>query len=344
MKRIIIAFLALGGLVAGCSGDFLDRELVGETPVEIFETIWNDMDQHYGCFELRGVDWDSLYEVYRPSITQDMTDGQLWRVVTNMLDELNDQHVSIQEIQDNYSTRYFVSGMSKVYATVWFSKTHVLQYLNTPQPALHNDIVESSVIGQDIGYLYLGSMLGYDLDYMHNALERLTSQHSALILDLRANRGGVYSYVQELASWLSSSDDVLWGVQVRTGMAHDEFGPIAWVHNEKATKPYDGKIVILTNRATVSAGEWAVESVSLGHNNVTIIGDTTAGSLSALGMVRFLPNGWQYKYAIQRVTRADGSSYEGHGIPPDIYVTNNSTNYSRMVDSMMIRAVEFLKK
>ncbi len=341
MRTISISIVFLLYLLVGCRDVFMGDEPSAESRVDMFETLWSDFDQHYACFELRGCNWDSLYEVYRPQIDESMSEDELWAVIVEMLNQLDDQHISIQSIQNGYTTRYFVSGMEKVYQNVWFSENYLYQYLEDEVVCEHRDVFHSKIKGKNIGYLYVGAMTGYDIDILHRGLEAVT-QYENIILDLRINYGGTYAYVQAIASWLSNSDDVIWGVQVRNGPNYNDFGEKEWVRNKKAKNPYTGKIIVLTNRGTVSAGEWAVESLRI-SDNVTVIGDTTAGSLSTVSMARFLPNGWQYKYAVQRITRADGTSYEGVGLHPDIIIKNTSNTFANKTDSVMVMAIEYIE-
>ena len=45
---------------------------------EIFETVWSTFDQRYALFGARSVDWQALYDVYRPEVGADTTDEQLF--------------------------------------------------------------------------------------------------------------------------------------------------------------------------------------------------------------------------------------------------------------------------
>ena len=66
------------------------------SPVEIFETVWSTFDQRYALFGARSVDWQALYDVYRPEVTAETTDEQLFDILTAMLSHLNDNHVMLQ--------------------------------------------------------------------------------------------------------------------------------------------------------------------------------------------------------------------------------------------------------
>ena len=67
MKRITLILLLLVAL-PGCKKLFLGEDEPND-PVNNFELFWQDFDQHYGLFQARGWDWDSIYHVYQPQVT-----------------------------------------------------------------------------------------------------------------------------------------------------------------------------------------------------------------------------------------------------------------------------------
>lgn len=60
-----------------------------------FERLWRAMDRYYPYFELKGVDWDAVYGRYQPQVTQTTSDHEYWRLMAQMLAELNDGHTGI---------------------------------------------------------------------------------------------------------------------------------------------------------------------------------------------------------------------------------------------------------
>lgn len=103
------------------------------------------------------------------------------------------------------------------------------------------------------------------------------------------------------------------------------------------TKP----IVVLTSDFTASAAEVFLLMIK-DLPYMTIIGDTTAGDFSDVGMRRFLPNGWQYQYSIMMYLQADGHSLDGIGHIPDIFVRNSATDIQSGEDKVLERAITFL--
>ena len=65
-------------------------------PEKNFEHLWKTMDEEYGIFLPKRVDWDLLYNVYRPKVTPETTDEELFDVMSQMLGHLNDNHVRLR--------------------------------------------------------------------------------------------------------------------------------------------------------------------------------------------------------------------------------------------------------
>jgi carboxyl-terminal processing protease len=57
-----------------------------------------------------------------------------------------------------------------------------------------------------------------------------------------------------------------------------------------------------------------------------------------------LPNGWTLNYPCTLTTLADGSSPEGIGTIPEIYVDNTSTDIIEGNDKVLERAIDFLSE
>src|SRR5512134_1717668 len=59
-------------------------------PEAIFEDLWNTYNEEYAVFEERNIDWNDLYEGFRPSITASTSDDELFAIISQMLAYLDD--------------------------------------------------------------------------------------------------------------------------------------------------------------------------------------------------------------------------------------------------------------
>ena len=88
------AALAIGLLLTACEEAFLGSD-AADNPEYNFELLWNDLDQHYSLFTVRNLNWDSIYQVYRPQVTTTTTDEELFTIMADMIEYLDDSHTFI---------------------------------------------------------------------------------------------------------------------------------------------------------------------------------------------------------------------------------------------------------
>ena len=85
MKNLsIILFSLLALSFASCERAFMEQN-EPKDPVSVFDYLWNKVDQQYAFFDVKGVDWDSVREVYRPKVYEGMDDDSLFNVCAAML-------------------------------------------------------------------------------------------------------------------------------------------------------------------------------------------------------------------------------------------------------------------
>ena len=328
--------------MTGCEKMILGPDASND-PENIFELLWNDFDQHYALFGVRGSNWDSIYQDYRPQVTESTSDEELWSYFANMIEYLDDGHTLIYNPDTGIA---HVSGDSlAAVAENEFKLSLVEEKFLESLTAVESDeeVFYGKVADKPIGYLYMGDMEGDDPAVIDEIMSDL-SQYEALILDLRLNGGGDDLYAERIAGAFADGEHFIYTVQNRNGPGHDDFEEKRPYYTIPAgDNQYLKPVVILTDRYTVSAAE-----VFLLHMNafahVTQIGDTTAGDFSDGSMLRFLPNGWLYRFSIQRFLLPDGKSLDGLGHVPDIYIKNTEGDMQAEEDLVMDRALQFLKE
>ena len=91
--KLPIFILGITLCFLGCEKAFISSPDV--TPQLVFDEMWREIDENYSYFELKSVNWDSVYNVYAPQIESDMSDEALFNVCLAMLEELRDGHNSL---------------------------------------------------------------------------------------------------------------------------------------------------------------------------------------------------------------------------------------------------------
>ncbi len=165
--------------------------------------------------------------------------------------------------------------------------------------------------------------------FIANALD-VSKSPKGLILDLRSNGGGATSDLDFVTNQFVGQSLIFAQTHIKSGPGRLDHSPWmdAIVTPAAGAKAYDRPIVVLTDRYTASMAEiTAMAFRSLPGIKVTIVGDTTQGANGPLSPSVDLFNGGQFTFAdfgfvytSSAAYRYKGTSYEGRGFPPDVYI------------------------
>jgi hypothetical protein len=93
MKKLIVLLLVTASFTS-CEKVFFSPEPEND-PVAVFDQFWNDFNEYYANFEERGIDWDSMKQVYAPQVNQETSDDELFTILTALVKPLDDGHVNV---------------------------------------------------------------------------------------------------------------------------------------------------------------------------------------------------------------------------------------------------------
>lgn len=329
----------------GCENLFLGEDEPND-PVNNFEIFWHDFDQHYGLFLARGWNWDSIYNVYRPQVTAQTTDLELFHVFRNMILYLDESHTFIY----NPAQRWFFRSGSEENRIVMpqFSielvkNKYIENYHPIPNagPDDGGTYIYGKVKNKDIGYIYLYGLKAPDENFLDFVIDKIGGQ-KAIILDLRNNYGGFLFMAEAIAGRFADGEHFIYTIQERNGLNHADFTDKKKVYTlTKGREHFSKPLIVLTDKMTVSAAEHLLLYLK-SFSQVTQIGDTTQGDFSHVSMRRFLPNGVQYQYSIMMCLLPDGRSLDGIGHAPDIQIRNSLADILAGNDLVFEKALVYL--
>ena len=320
-----------------------EKEIFGlpysDQPIDNFESLWSEFDQLYGLFKVRNISWDSIYQVYRPQVNNDMSEEELYELLIAVLASLDDSHVGL--LPTDSPLPQFQSGIGGRIDTIRDFSLDVVKghYL---AEAHSNDPFTYGFLTHEIGYLHIA----WEPDentvdkQMEDVIAHLSSA-SAIVVDIRNNTGGEDRGGQAIASYFTDEERLYMTNSIKNGPGPDDFtAPMEWYIRPKGFT-FNQPLVLLTNRVTVSAGETLALAMRT-LPQLTSVGDTTTGAFSN-AVPRELPNGWLYTLSIGDWRAADGTSYEGIGLAPDIRVLNTSAALLQGQDQCLETAIELLR-
>ena len=338
MKKLHIFIFGLL-VFTSCERAFMEQD-EPNNPVNVFDYLWNQVDQNYTFFDVKGIDWDSVREVYRPKVNNDMTNDSLFRVCAAVLNTLRDGHT-------NLASGFDVSHNDSVYYKMYAEKninTEVvlLNYLtvnhHTTGSFTHNAIRDGKV-----AYLryssFSNSVNGSVLKYLVNYYKSC----DGMILDLRQNGGGSMSNVSNLLSIFDNHKQLLYQTQVKSGPGHDAFKDAETVYAADSSllgkNPYTKPVAVLVDRGSYSATSFFAICTKA-FDNVKLFGDYTGGGLG-IPNGGMLPNGWVYRFSVTRTLANDGQNYE-NGVPPDVHVILDPACTAQGIDNVIETAADWI--
>jgi len=333
MKKIWpLLLITIALTVSSC-----EEALVGsnpkDSPVKTFNIFWEDLDRYYSFFELKNVDWDSVYSVYRPKVDENTSQEKLRDVLSEMLLTLKDGHVTLYT--ENNSITY--SGWRENAPKNFYMDRIIKSYLNNPES--DTNFLYGS-INSRIGYLYINSFSSDEFSGFDEVFDRL-DQYQALIIDIRSNGGGSDTNSRLVANHFTTERRPYRYTRYRNGPQHDDFTDWEKASIEPAQgSVFKGPVAVLTNRRVFSAAEdfcLAMQTIP----DAKIVGDTTGGG-SGNPIFRELPNGWTFRLSRWQSVNLDFVHYEGRGIYPDIPVWITYRDYAQNRDTILEKGLQYL--
>ena len=339
-KRIVLTAAVILMSLVSCDTLFPDR--TAATSTEVFDELWNAVNQKYVCFPNRDVNWDTVYTKYRGQVSDDMDDSQLFSVLCQMLGELNDGHVNLKTDMKEWSGYRIdlVTHVSRLLVSYYLGEdvkiAGGLRY-NT----IHNGLV---------GYIEYASFLD-DIsdDQVYEALA-YCKDCQGLILDLRGNRGGAYENVRTLLKFLPLEKELFKSL-VRHNDIRDDLkqnGMLLKPTIKDESKIWQKPLIVLIDNRSYSAASIFAASVK-GCNKICIVGVKTSGGTSSQ-VYHELSNGWYFRIPTVKYISRSGIDYE-NGVPPDIEIQldvervkyDSEDNIIEAACEMILSHVEFSK-
>jgi len=328
----------------------LDAQDLSE-PEKNFEHLWNDFDTRYALFAPKRVDWDLLYRVYRPRVTPQTNDDELFDIMSSMLTHLNDLHV---RLDSKNPVRSFRSGKSheaileqfgSIEEFIRFFKQRPIheKYLHSELQERHEKIFAYAWLNDGIGYFHFSKFS--DVEKSAAATDEIVAYFKdakGIIIDVRRNGGGDDKVGKAIADRFADDKRRYMTIQEKTGPGHNDFSEtVKWYVEPDGPVQFTKPVVLLTDLTSGSAAEnFALAMRVLPH--ATLVGEFTAGCFADADAAK-LPNGWYYSLSINLFRDHDGICWEGIGVPPDLRIVNTKEDMENKRDRVLEFAVDVLE-
>ncbi|MFQ5604602.1 MAG: S41 family peptidase [bacterium] len=328
-KTIIVLWLS-AFVAFGCENMFFENE-PADSQVENFMVLWTTFKDQYGPFEQRNTDWAQVFETFRPRVNDYISNKELYQIFTQMLAKLDDAHVTLTAPRRELwnANRIIRLRIGDPFFDLEKITTIYLQNDFVVSGPFTFGVIKGSIEGSNnLGYLHIEHFETLEPSVLDGILEFMKNfEIIGVIIDLRHNFGGDFRNGLLFASRFADQRRLAFSSKAKSGPGPNDFAPrVNWYIEPKGNAQYAGPVVVLTDRYTVSAAERTVLAFKV-LPHVRTMGDTTSGAHGEK-IGKELPNGWFYSLTPQIVFAADGLSYEGMGIPPDIFVDSSKSERS----------------
>ena len=314
-------------------------------PEATFEAFWSTYNEGYALFDVKHVDWGAVYDVYRPRVTAETTDDELWAVLAEVGGLLNDVHVTLRDPEAGRLAR---SGGRSIGVGPFDDGTFSLDlveeaYVEAGLASLMDGTIQYGWLADSLGYVRVSAFRdpeasGRAMDEVVGAFEGARG----VILDVRHNGGGDDRAGKAIASRFVAEPRLYMTVAMRKlGQTPAAFAePVEWWLRPAGPRQYTGPVALLVNSRSISAAE----NVALAMRAVphaVLMGETTAGVMADAAPLP-LPNGWEVGVPVNVFRDANGVSWEGVGVAPDLWVANDRVDVEAGRDRVLETALGFL--
>jgi C-terminal processing protease CtpA/Prc len=334
-----VCILVLGYSIFTGTSLFQDGPDDINEPEANFEYLWKAMDREYALFDEKNVDWKLLYKIYRPKVTPKTTNEELFRIMSQMLGHLNDNHVILRGMGREYN-----AGILDELKQGDFSIDLVKEkYLKKSRELVHGNLVYGWLTG-NIGYFHIEFF--EHLSACESAIDRIIGEFKesrGIVIDIRNNKGGDEPVEKAIADRFADKKRLYVQSARRNGPDYDDFEPFKpWFVEPNGPVQFTKPTVLITNRLTMSAAEnFALAMKVLPH--VTQVGDTTSGVFAdAIG--KRLPNRWLFGCSFRKFVDRNAFCWEGIGVHADLRIINTKEDIMNKRDRVLEFGVEVIYK
>jgi C-terminal processing protease CtpA/Prc len=308
-----------------------------DDPVSTFNELWRVFDERYAFFEIKGIDWDSVYQQYRPMINEQTRSQELFNICLSMLEVLQDGHIFLRG--DANSPRYAFQPTFDPRTLNRESLKRV--YLNNQAQRADGLLYRTF---DKVGYIYYESFTE-NLSFVE--LEKVFSDFeflgvNSIIVDVRGNGGGNPANALRLAERFTTVRRQVFQSKVKIGPRPEDFSdPEIHFIEPVGNYQFSGPVMILVDGQTFSAANFFV-ALMKSLPQVLLSGRPTGGG-GGLPAVYELPNGWTFSYSASFISMPDGYVIE-RGFEPDLTPPVSSALTLLGRDPILEFSINYLKR
>lgn len=189
-----------------------------------------------------------------------------------------------------------------------------------------------------IGYIILTGMGTEALDQTRTtkkAFDQLIKKfrdRKVLVIDIRFNNVGFDAASLLISGYFTKTPYVAY---IKQAYYRGEYTEPLEIYVHPNGLYYDGDIVLLTSKYTVSAGETFAQALLANPSRrIRVVGEETKGFYSDC-LPRKIKENWYFGLSNERYLSVDGRVLEGTGIKPDVYIPVQYSEVQNGIDPVI---------
>lgn len=341
-------------------------------PIYNFESLCQTFEEQYGYFKERNIDWDTYKSTFRKKLSAKSTPIELYLVLKEMLDGMNDGHVGI-ELPEDLEEAYVLHKQKNAEKTKKkkgkrinldeFRIEQLKKYVKNSN-SYNYGVLNWGKVNNDVMLLQVNGMMQfphYDIpkddpekaealyeqyveesdNYAQDEIDGVTYIMDKIFPELEKAKTCIIDLrfngggMDEVALKILSyfTKEETTVFSKKAYIKEGEFTVINTVNISPAKKVFNGSVYILTSPQSASATEIFVLSSLKATPDAIRIGSNTEGIFSDI-LDKQLPNGWSYGLSNEIYESMDGVNYENIGIPAHHHIEYNRESGYKLISKL----------
>ena len=162
MRKVRVISLSLVLMIfCSCQDLFIEPD-PDNTPEKNFEILWQEFDRYYSYFVYKDIDWYEIYNQYRPQVSAQTSDEELFMILSSMLDILQDSHVNLYTPHGIYA----YEDWWRDYPANFDPDIIKMNYLISGYTTAGGGIFTYGMLTDEIGYMHISRFWGSEEKFL----------------------------------------------------------------------------------------------------------------------------------------------------------------------------------